>query len=78
MLRVPRGRSLEAITAGPIAYAGTYARGWHLPAGVGGAPGGIRTPDHLIRSPLPVGTLPKGRFVRGTALPAAPIWSIPG
>jgi hypothetical protein len=43
-----------------------------------GAPGGIRTPDHLIRSPLPVGTLPKGRFVRGTAIARTPFWSIPG
>ncbi len=24
-----------------------------------GAPGGIRTPDHLIRSPLPVGAAPR-------------------
>ena len=43
-----------------------------------GAPGGIRTPDPLIRSPLPVTGVRAGRFVRGTALLAAPILSIPG
>jgi hypothetical protein len=39
---------------------------------------GIRAPDHLIRSPFPVESGAAGRFVRGTAPLAAPIFSIPG
>jgi len=45
---------------------------------MGGAPGGIRTPDHLIRSPFPVERVAAGRFVLETAILATPILPIPG
>jgi len=43
-----------------------------------GAPGGIRTPDHLIRSPLPVRVSSESRFVRGTAIGKTQFSTIPG
>jgi hypothetical protein len=41
-------------------------------------PGGIRTPDHLIRSPLPVGASCESRFVRGRRARETTPSSIPG
>ena len=43
-----------------------------------GAPGGIRTPDPLIRSPVPVRVSSDRQFVRGTAIARTPFSSIPG
>jgi hypothetical protein len=46
-------------------------------AGCHGAPGGIRTPDHLIRSPMPVGLFACRRFVLSRATSRARPSSIP-